>query len=147
MRNYAGKSKGICSYNLVHNFLIQLSLYQKSYKVQFLWCTFEPHFGVETMHVQKAVLRMKLFFSFNLSLSIQLIQGCEKLFSLISSSKSKFFTRFALVSLLSHSCWTRVVRVALVSLLSHSCRTSVARVWHSFCKMDQILNLSLSIFL
>ena len=31
------------------------------YKVQFLWCTFQAHFGMGTSHFQKVVIRMKLF--------------------------------------------------------------------------------------
>ena len=33
------------------------------YKAQFLWCTFETHFGVETRHFQNVVLGIKLFLS------------------------------------------------------------------------------------
>ena len=74
----------------------------------------------------------RLFYCFtispsNLSFAIQLIQGCENIFPLVSLSKSKFFTR--------------VVRVALVPfvyLLCRSCLTRAIRVWHSCCKIDQI---------
>ena len=58
------------------------------------------------------------------------------MFLLVSLSKPKFFTRVALVSILRHSCRTRVARVALVL---HLYRTRVACVWHSCCKLDQIL--------
>ena len=64
------------------------------------------------------------------------------MFLLGSLSKSKFFTRAALVSFVQHSCSTRVARVSLashscrwfstratlVSLVSHSCRTCVVSV-------------------
>ena len=70
----------------------------------------------------------------------------------VSLSKSKFFTRVALVSfvyhsccicvalvsLVSHSCRTRVASVALMLHSCRSCRTRVARVWHSCCILDQI---------
>ena len=56
----------------------------------------------------------------------------------VSLSKSKFFTRVALMSFVQHSCRTCVARVSLVSLVSHSCCIRVARVWHSCCKLDQI---------
>ena len=95
------------------------------YKVQFLWCTFQMHFGMGTRHFQKVVFRMKLFSPCNLSFAIQLIQGCENLFSLMSLSKSKFLTRVALVSFVQHSCR---FCVALVSLVSHSCCTRVVCV-------------------
>ena len=50
------------------------------------------------------------------------------MFLLLFLSKSKFFTRVALMSFVQHSCRIRVVSVALVSLVSHSCRSSVASV-------------------
>ena len=64
--------------------------------------------------------------------------------SLMSLSKSKIFTRVALVSLVLHLCGTRVVRVEVVSRVAfmfHFCRTRVvrvARVWRSCCKIDYI---------
>ena len=82
---------------------------------------------------------------------IQLIQGYENIFSLVSLSKLKFLTRVAVVSfvqrgcricvaLMLHSCCLCLTRVALVSFVLHLCRTRVGRVWHSCCKKDQILN-------
>ena len=115
----AGTCKGICSYNLVCNFLIQLC----HYKVQFLWFTFQMHFGMGTKHFYKLVLRMKLFLSLqSLICHIANIRVCENIFSTCSLSKSKFLTRVALVS---NSC--------------RSCRTRVVQVWHSCCKIDQIV--------
>ena len=61
-----------------------------------------------------------------------------KMFLLVSLSKSKFFTRVALVSFVQHSCRQCSSHVAPVSLVSHSCCIRVARVWHSCCKLDQI---------
>ena len=55
MRNHAGTCKGICSYNLVYNFLrLQSSV---------IVVHFPTHFGMGTMHFQRVVLRMKLFLS------------------------------------------------------------------------------------
>ena len=89
---------------------------------QFLWCTFQLRFIMGTRHFQKVVVRMKWFVPNNLSFDIQLIQGCENISSLVSLSKSKFFTRAAIVS---HSCY--------------SCLTRVACVWHWCYKIDQIV--------
>ena len=49
MRNYVGMCKGICSYNLVYNLLIE-SFY--IYKVQFFWCTFQVHFDMGMTHLR-----------------------------------------------------------------------------------------------
>ena len=59
-----------------------------------------------------------------------------KVFLLVSLSKSKFFTCVALVS---HSCRQCSLRVSLVQFVSHLCCIRVARVWHSCCKLDQII--------
>ena len=59
MQNYTGTCKDISSYNLGYNFLIQFSLLQSSIFV----VHFSNAFGMETMHFQKVVFRMKLFFS------------------------------------------------------------------------------------
>ena len=62
-------------------------------------------------------------------------KGHTLMFLLVSLSKSKFFTRFALVSFVQHSCRTCVAlcrsyltHIALVSLVSHSCRSCLALV-------------------
>ena len=91
-----------------------------------------------TRHFRKVVFRLKLFSCMQSFIAIQLIRGCENMFSLVSLSKLKIFTGVALVSFVQHSCYTRVVPVLLfcasvfiVSLVSRSCRlccTSVARV-------------------
>ena len=55
--------------------------------------------------------------------------------SVVSLSKSKLFTRVALVSFVQHSCCTRVVRIAL---LFHSCCTRVSlmlHLCHSHCTL------------
>ena len=57
------------------------------------------------------------------------------MFSLVSLSKSKFFTRVTLVSFVQHLCRTRVVHVELVQHLCRSrvnCVTLVSLVSHSY---------------
>ena len=87
---------------------------------------------METRHFQKVVLRMKLFLPLQ---SFICHIGCKNMFLLMSLSKSKFFTRVALVSFVQYSCRTCVVRVgschtcvALVLLVSHSCCQCHTRV-------------------
>ena len=78
---------------------------------RFLWCTFQTHFGMGMRHLQKVVLRMKLYSPCNLSFVVQLIQQCENMLSHVLLSKSKishlYRIRVALVSLVSD---TRVVK-------------------------------------
>ena len=100
-----------------------------------------------TRYFRKVIFRMKLFSSMQSFIVIQLIRGCENIFSLVSLSKSKTFTRVALVSFVQHSCYTRVVpvllfctRVILVSLVSRSCRLCV-HLCRS-CLADQIIRYS-----
>ena len=124
MRNYAGTCKCICSYNLAHNFLIQLLSLQSS--------AFVVHFSNTYQHGNESFPKgssqfLKLNFSSpcNLSFAKQLIQECENMFSLVWLSKSKFCTRVALVS---NSCRTFVASVSLMLHLCLSCRTSVVLV-------------------
>ena len=98
MRNYAGMCKDICSFNLDCNFLIQLLPLQNSVSVMH----FSNAFGMETRHLQKVVLKMKLFLSLQSFI-------CHYVFTCVAIKIKNF-----------HSC-IRVVRVALVSLVSHSC--------------------------
>ena len=136
MCNYAGMCKGIYSYNLVYNFLIQLLLLQSSVSV--------VHFSNAFWHGNEAFLKGDSS-PCNLSFAIQLIWGCENMFSFVSLSKLKLFIRVALVSFVQYSCrirvvgvvpmlhscrscFTRVALVSFVSLLSHSCRSSLALV-------------------
>ena len=103
------------------------------FKIQFLWCTFQAHFGVGLRHFQKVVLRMKLFSLCNLSLSYRQNRGgkicfhsCHyqnQNFSLVSHSCRSCTTLVALAPLMSHSCCTCVTCVALIS---QSCRSSLA---------------------
>ena len=136
MRNYAGTCKGICSYNLVYNFLIQLLPLKNS--------VFVVHFSNAFSYGNEAFAKVSSQNEIVPLLVIFHFSYCENMFLLVSLSKSKFLTRVALVSLVQHSCRSCLTRVASVTLLSHlccSCRTSVARVWHSRCKLDQIYNL------
>ena len=119
MRNYAGTCKGICSYNLVYNFLIQLLPLKSS--------LFVVHFSNAFWHgISKAVCRMKLFLS--LQSSTCHIQGCENMFLLVSLSKSKFFTRVVLVSFVQHSYCTCAALVSIVSQSRCLCCVRVACV-------------------
>ena len=120
MRNYTETCKGICSYNLVYNFLIQL-LPLKS-------LVFVVHFSNAFWHGNEVFSK---FSSQNEIVSLLVIfhlpySKCKgvKVFLPVSLSKSKFFTCVAIMSFVQHSCCTRV---ALVSLMSHSCCTRVAR--------------------
>ena len=68
------------------------------------------------------------------------------MFLLVSLSKSNIFhscrTRVVRVALGLHLCRIRVARVPVVSNSCHQCRIRVARVWHSCCKLDQIVIIS-----
>ena len=134
MCNYAGMCKGIYSYNLVYNFLIQLLPLQCS--------VFVVHFSNAFWHGNEAFLKGDSS-PCNLSFAIQLIWGCENMFSFVSLSKSKFLqhsccTRVVRIVLMSHSCCSCLTRVDLVLFVSHSYHIRVARMWHSCCKIDQI---------
>ena len=138
MRNYAGTCTGICSYNLVRNFLIQLLPLQSS--------VFLVHFSNVFWHGNEAFPKGNSQNEIISLLVIQLIQGCEKMLSLVSLSKSKFFTRFALVLFVQHSCNTRVVRVALTSNLCFSRVIRVTLVWlvpdNDVVKQTRLYNLA-----
>ena len=153
MRNYAGTCKGICSYNLVYNFLIQLLPLKNS--------VFVVHFSNAFSYGNEAFAKVSSQNEIVPLLVIFHFSYCENMFLLVSLSKSKIFTCVALMSFVQYSCLTRVVRVtlvlhlcctrvaraSLVSLVSHlccSCRTHVARVWLSCCKLDQIVDYMLN---
>ena len=88
--------------------------YSFCHKVQFLWCTFQTHFGMGTSLFRKLVLRMKLFLSLKSFICCKLIQGCENIFHLCRYQNQNF-------SLASHPrrLWNTLVTFA--SLLSQSC--------------------------
>ena len=118
-------------------------------KVQFLRCTFQMHFGVGTRHFEKIVLKMILLLSSqsfichlaNIGVKICFHSCCyeNQNFSVISHSFCSCNTCVTVVLFVEHTCWTRVACVSVVSFKLHSCHTPIASVWHSCCKIDQIL--------
>ena len=146
MLNYAGTYKGVCSYNLVYNFLTQFLPLQS--------LVFEVYFPNAFWHRNEAFPRgssyneiVPLLVIFQLPYSKY--RNVKMCFYSCRYQNQIFFTRVTLVSFMQKSCRTCVVRVAVVShfcrtlvtrvsLVLHSCRTQVARVWHSCCKLDQI---------
>ena len=131
MRYYAVTCKGICSYNLVSNFLKQLLPLKSS--------VFVVYFSKAFWHGNKAFPKgsfcneiVPLLVIFHLSHSKY--RGVKICFYSCLYQNQSF-------SLVLHSCRSCSTRVSVVSLVSHSCRlcrTHVARVWHSSCKLDQI---------
>ena len=127
MRNYAGTCKGICSYNLVYNFLMQLfPLKSLVFVVHFLNAFWHGKETFPKSSSQNEIVPLLIVFH----LPYGKYKGVE-MFLLVSLSKSKFFACVALVSVVQHSCRTRVVSVSLVSHSCRYCRTRVAFVSHS----------------
>ena len=120
MRNYAGTCKSICSYNLVHNFLIQLLPLKRS--------VFVVHFSNAFQHGNEAFPEV----SFQNEIVSLLV-----IFHLP-------YSKYRSVKICFYSCRSCRTRVALVQ---HSCCTHVARIWHPCCKLDQIGNNIGPIFL
>ena len=102
-RNYARTGKGIYSYNVVHNFLIKLRQLQSS--------AFVVHILAWQRGIPKGSSSNEL-----LSLWSFICHIADK-FSLVSLSKSKFFTHVAIALLVSHPictgtlCLTWIARV------------------------------------
>ena len=128
MRNYVGTCQRICSYHLVYNSLIQLLPLQCS--------VFLIHFSNVFWHGNEVFPKgssQNEIVPCTLSFVIQLIQGCENMFSLVPLSKSTFFTRIALASFVSHSCRlcckieqivpSSVVQTAFLRYLENICNT------------------------
>ena len=141
MRNYAGTCKGICSYNLVYNFLIQLLPLKSSiFVVHFLNAFWHGNETFPQVSSQNEIVPLLVIFCLPYSkyrgakICFYLCRYQNQNFSLVSHSCRSCSTRVALVSFLQHLCGT------CVALVSHSCRTRirVARVWHLCCKLDQI---------
>ena len=124
MRNYAGTCKGICSYNLVYNVLIQL-LPLKS-------LVFVVHFLNAFWHGNKTFPKgssqyeiVPLLVAFHLPYSkYKGVKICfypcryqNQNFSFVSHSCRLCSPRVALVLLVSHLCCIRFARVALVLLV------------------------------
>ena len=141
MRNYAGTFKGICSYNLVYNFLIQLLPLKSS--------VFVVHFSNAFWHGNKAFPKVS-----SQNEIVPLLVIFHLTYGKYSDVKICFFSfryqnqNFSLVSyscrscaLMQHSCRSCGTRVALVLHQCCQCRTRVARIWHSCCKLAQILKV------
>ena len=133
MRNYAATCKGICSYNLLYNFLIQL--------LPLLSLYFVVNFSNAFWHENKSFLKasfqneiVPLLVIFHLLYSLHrdvkiCFYSCRyqnQNFSVVSQScrscspsvLHSFCTRVTRVSLVSHSCHSCCIRVALVLLVS-----------------------------
>ena len=104
------------------------------FKVQFLWCTFQMHFGIGMRHFQKAVLRMKFFLSVQFFIYHIVNIGVRKYVSTCVVIKIKIF----------YSCRTRVVRVLIVLLSCCTCVALVAPV--SLVSGTSVVNQTKSIF-
>ena len=146
MRNYAGTCKGICSYNFMYNFLIQLlSLKSLVFLVHFFLNAFQRGNKVfRKCSYQNEIVPPLVIFHLPYS-KYKAVKICfyscryqNQNFSLVSHSCCSSNTRVALVWFVQQSCCTRFACVSLVLLVLHSCRIGVARVWHSCCKLDQI---------
>ena len=132
MHNYAETCKGICSYNLVYKCLIQLLPLKSS--------VFVVHFSNAFQHGNKAFPKVSSY-----SKIVPLLVIFDLPYSKYRGVKICFYLcryQNQNVLLVPHSCRSCSTRVTLVSFVSQSCRsyrTRVARVWHSCCKLDQIL--------
>ena len=126
MLNYAGTCKGVCSYNLVYNFLTQFLPLQS--------LVFEVYFPNAFWHRNEAFPRgssyneiVPLLVIFQLPYSKY--RNVKMCFYSCRYQNQIFFTRVTLVSFMQKS-------VALVSFVLQSCRTCVALlllVSHSCC--------------
>ena len=130
MRNYAVTCKGICSYNLVYNFLIQLSPGKSS--------VFVVHFSIAFWYVNEVFPKDS-----SQNETVRLIVIFHLPYSKYKGVKICFYScryqnqNFAVVL---HSCLSCSTRVALVSQSCHICVTRVALVSHSRWKLDQIVH-------
>ena len=126
VRNYAGTCKGICSYNLVYNFLIQLlPLKSLVFVVHFLNAFWHGKETFPKSSSQNEIVHLLIVF--------HLPYSKYKAVKICFYSCTKFFTRVAVVSFVQHSCRTCDARFSLVSrscrtlmLASHSCCIHVA---------------------
>ena len=125
MRNYAGTWKGICSYNLVYNFLIKLlSLKSLVFVVHFLsafWRgnkAFANGSSENEITLPLAVFHLPYSKYKDLKIWFYSCRYQNQNFSLVSYSCRLCSTRVALVS---HSCHYCRTRVAFVSLVSGTC--------------------------
>ena len=135
MRNYAGTCKGICSYNLVYNFLIQLLPLKSSvFVVHFSNAFWHGNEAFPKVSSQNEIVPLLVIFHLPYSkyrgvkICFYLCRYQNQNVSLVSHSCRSCSTRVALASFVQHSCCTCV---ALMLLVSHSCRQCcihVARV-------------------
>ena len=140
MCNYARTCKGRCSYNLVHNFLIQFSPLQSS--------VFAAHFSNRFWYGNEAFPKVSsqneiafLLVIFHLSYK-QLIQDCENMFSLVCPLQNEIFSLVSFVQLLSNSCRSCSTRIALVSLVSG---THVVKQTRSDVCVEHLVLLSIKL--
>ena len=118
MRNYAGTCKGICSNNLVYNFLIQfLPLKNLVFVVHFSYAFWHGNEAFPRISSQNEIVPLLVIFH----LPYRKYRGVKICFYLCRYQNQSF----SLVSFVQHSCHTLVVRVAVVS---HLCRIRVASV-------------------
>ena len=140
MRNYAGTCKGICSYNLIYNVLIQLlPLKSLVFVVHFLNAFWHGNETFPKGNSQNEIVPLLVVFH----LPYSKYNGVKICFYPCGYQNQNF-------SLVSHSCRSGSTRVARVSLELYSCRqcrTRVARVRHSCCKLDQITKVNFQWFL
>ena len=117
--------------------IIQCRIFGYSFchcKVQFLWCTFQMHFGIGTRHFQKAILRMKFV------LSVQFF-----IYHIVNIGVRKYVSTCVVIKIkISHLCRTRVVRVLIVLLLCCTCVALVAPA--SLVSGTSVVNQTKSIF-
>ena len=119
MHNYVVMCKGICSYNLVSNFLIQLLQLKSS--------VFVVHFSKAFQHGNEAFLKGSSSNEIVLFLTIFYFS-----YSKYRGVKN-VFTRVAIKIKIFHWCCTHGICVALASHLCCSCSTRVALVLHLCC--------------
>ena len=132
MRSYAGTCKGICSYHLVYNFLIQLlSLKSLVFVVHFLNAFWHGNETFPKGSSQYEIVPLLVVFHLPYS-KYKGVKICfyscryqNQNFSLMSHSCSSCSTRVAHVLHLYCSCLTHV---ASVTLVLHSCRSCLAPV-------------------
>ena len=133
MRNYAGTCKGICSYNLIYNVLIQLlPLKSLVFVVHFLNAFWHGNEAFPKGSSQNEVVRLLVIFHlpYSKSRGVKIcFYSCHyqnQNFSLVSHSCRSCSNRVTLVSFVEHLCRTRVTCVSLVLHSCRLCRTHVA---------------------
>ena len=147
MRNYAGTCKGICSYNLIYNVLIQLlPLKSLVFVVHFLNAFWDgnqtfpngsPQYEIFPLFVAfhlpyskhkgvKICFYPRHYLNQNFSLVWHSCRSCSTRVALVPFVQRLCCTHVACVSLLSHSCCQYCTRVEFVSLVSHWCHSRLA---------------------